>query len=57
MITLIILFLILRAMFRPCWYGLFGRPWGLFGGYGWRRPFMGGSFMGGRGGMGRHGRW
>ena len=58
MFTLIILFLIARALLRPRW---FYRPWGMYRGFGtWDRPFVGGPGMGfgPRGpGMGRYGRW
>ena len=61
MFTLIVLFLILRALARFSWYL---RPWGMYGGWGmWRRPPMGGfgrgmwGFGPGRFGMGRRGWW
>ena len=68
MLTLLILFLIFRALMDPWrwhrpWGGMRLRPWGMFGGWGMgpRRPPMGGFSPGphGPGGMGGHGmgRW
>ena len=49
MFTLLILFLIFRALCRP-WrpWGMWYRPWGMWGGM-WRRPPMGGFGGPGRG--------
>ena len=43
MLRFIIIVLILSSLFRRPWYG--GFPF--MGGWGWRRPPMGGSFRGG----------
>ncbi len=61
MLTLILLIIVLRALFRPRW---FYRPWGLWGFPGmwsmrrgpWHRPPMGGPFGPGPG-VGRFGRF
>ncbi len=60
MFTLIVMFLILRALMRLSWTC---RPWWMYGGWGMRRrPPMGGfgpgwGFGPGPRGMGRCGRW